>query len=324
MAVPFTFTWLTPCPRPGTNAAYMEAVDRVPKWGDAPPGASQVVINIEWGNLSAPSLPRLAADEALDAQSPNPGQQAFEKLVAGMYLGRIAGLTLLQVDAETPGGARLLTDAQRARLQADDGLTTPLLSTVANDTSPGTEQARAALAAALGEPLSDDALHTISEICRLVTRRAARLSAAAIVGVLEHCGAGTGAPGDVPTVAVDGGAFHDTVFHATLLTSLRLAQACSSTTPHSRRRSWRRWQAWAPWPFSGSRPTAPGSGRRCSRRRWTLASVVYTLLHAPTTTCDTCHLSHLPGEHIPARRRLTSLLGSRAAWTAASRLMTTC
>ena len=193
---------------PGTNAAYVEAVDRVPKWADAPTGASQVVINIEWGNLSAPSLPRLAADDSLDAQSPNPGQQAFEKLVAGMYLGRIAGLTLLQVDAEMPDTARLLTDAQRARLQADDGLTTPLLSTVANDTSPGGGQARAALAAALGEPLSDDVLHAISEVCRLVTRRAARLSAAAIVGVLEHCGAGTGAPRDVPTVAVDGGACH--------------------------------------------------------------------------------------------------------------------
>ena len=297
----------------------MEAVDRVPKWADAPPGASQVVINIEWGNLQVPSLPRLAADDTVDAQSPNPGQQAFEKLIAGMYLGRIAQLTLLQVDAETAGdSARLLTDGQRARLHADGAFTTPLLSTVANDESPGGDQARAALASALGEPLSEATLHTVTEVCRLVTRRAARLSAAAIVGVLEHCGAGAGAPGDEPTVAVDGGAcplfIRLPAPVSRLLTFRCLRQACSSTTPRLRPRWWRQWQAWASTRTSGSPRMAPASGRRCWRRRWTLPDLnahthgTCALLQA--TPCHGVALPRPPPEkHLPTRQ-LVLLPGS--------------
>lgn len=184
------------------------------KWhAQAPSGATHVVINTEWGNLNVASLPRLAADAVVDERSPNPGQQTFEKLIAGMYLGRIATLTLLHMDGE----ATLFTDDQRQRLQSEPGaLSTPLLSRVENDTSEGLSTARQELASALGSPLTDTALAAVKEVCHLVTRRAARLSAAAIVGVLEHCGAG-GEALQSPTVAVDGGLFeHHAAFAAML------------------------------------------------------------------------------------------------------------
>lgn len=44
----------------------------------------------------------------------------------------------------------------------------------------------------------------VKEVCHLVTRRAARLSAAGIVAVLTHMGLPQGGS---PTVAVDGGAY---------------------------------------------------------------------------------------------------------------------
>ena len=49
---------------------------------------------------------------------------------------------------------------------------------------------------------------TVKDVCHLVTRRAARLSAAGIVAVLTHMGLHTHSAGGAPTVAVDGGASH--------------------------------------------------------------------------------------------------------------------
>ena len=41
-------------------------------------------------------LPVLPEDDALDAASNNPGQQRFEKLTAGLYLGDIARRIILR------------------------------------------------------------------------------------------------------------------------------------------------------------------------------------------------------------------------------------
>jgi hexokinase len=66
--------------------------------------------------------------------------------------------------------------------------------------------ATAALGAALGVALQPAAVALVKEVCHLVTRRAARLSAAGVVAVLTHMGVGDAA-GKPPTVAVDGGAW---------------------------------------------------------------------------------------------------------------------
>jgi hexokinase len=65
--------------------------------------------------------------------------------------------------------------------------------------------AAAALRDALGVSLQPAAVALVKEVCHLVTRRAARLSAAGVVAVLTHMGAGDAAA-KPPTVAVDGGA----------------------------------------------------------------------------------------------------------------------
>ena len=53
-----------------------------------------MVINIEWGNFYGKALPRLPADEWLDSDSTNVGEQPFEKMIGGMYLGPLVQYTL--------------------------------------------------------------------------------------------------------------------------------------------------------------------------------------------------------------------------------------
>lgn len=67
----------------GCNAAYYE-----PKTGS--------VINIEWGNLDK-ELPRTDVDCSVDRSSPNTGNQFFEKLTAGMYLGKMVLLNFMKI-----------------------------------------------------------------------------------------------------------------------------------------------------------------------------------------------------------------------------------
>src|SRR4051812_29223307 len=56
-----------------------------------------VAINCEWGAFDNEHyvLPRTVYDATIDEQSPRPGQQAFEKMIAGYYLGEILRLALL-------------------------------------------------------------------------------------------------------------------------------------------------------------------------------------------------------------------------------------
>jgi len=186
----------------------VERCERVSKWRDAPVGQHHVVVNTEWGGLAVPSLPRLPADDVVDAQSPNVGQQTLEKMISGLYQGKIAALTLLRLDEQHS----LLDDQHRSALRSG-ALTTPLLSALVNDASPHHSASQPKLSAALGAPLSKAALACLAAVGLLVTRRAARLAAAALVALLTF---GDGA-GEHASVAVDGGLFeHHAVFAAAL------------------------------------------------------------------------------------------------------------
>ena len=115
----------------GTNAAYLEQLERISKLHAPELRCTHMIVNTEWGGFKAESLPRLPADEAVDAASVNPGAQTFEKLISGLYLGRIAAQLLLRADAElqTP-----LFDADvRARLMQPGAFPTPLVAAVDSD-----------------------------------------------------------------------------------------------------------------------------------------------------------------------------------------------
>ena len=58
-----------------------------------------MAINCEWCAFDNEHvvLPRTKYDVIIDKESPRPGQQSFEKMIAGLYLGEIFRLVLLDL-----------------------------------------------------------------------------------------------------------------------------------------------------------------------------------------------------------------------------------
>lgn len=84
----------------GCNAAYMEDMGSIPKLGHLNlPAHYPMAINCEWGAFDNEHkvLPRTPYDIIIDKDSPRPGQQSFEKMISGLYLGEIFRLVLVDL-----------------------------------------------------------------------------------------------------------------------------------------------------------------------------------------------------------------------------------
>ena len=87
----------------GCNAAYVEHGGSIPKLAKMGlPDDMEMAINCEWGAFDNEHkiLPRTKYDVTIDDESPRPGQQAFEKMIAGLYLGEIFRLALCDLHDE--------------------------------------------------------------------------------------------------------------------------------------------------------------------------------------------------------------------------------
>lgn len=80
----------------GTNTAYIEKNSHILKLDRLDPLGAQV-INVESGGFSG--CVRGVLDLKLDEQSDNPGEHVFEKMLSGVYLGKLA-LELIRTAAE--------------------------------------------------------------------------------------------------------------------------------------------------------------------------------------------------------------------------------
>lgn len=161
----------------GTNAAYVEQTSRIGKLGIKREGI--MLVNTEWGAFGddCPSLlPRTPMDEDVDAQSPNPGKQIFEKMISGMYLGEIARLALQKALPCSALDKLLTFDTQH-------------LSEVASQNF-----------GSLDNLFSEGDQAVVECLCAAVVKRAAALCSASIGAVYELIGA----PKARTVVAFDG------------------------------------------------------------------------------------------------------------------------
>nr|CAB3475396.1 unnamed protein product [Digitaria exilis] len=168
----------------GTNACYIERTDAIIKCQGLLTNSGGMVVNMEWGNFWSSHLPRTAYDISLDDETQNRNDQGFEKMISGIYLGEIARLVLHRMALESD----VFGDAAD-NLATPFTLSTPLLAAIREDDSPDLSEVRRILQEHLKIP--DTPLKTrrlVVKVCDIVTRRAARLAAAGIVGILKKLG----------------------------------------------------------------------------------------------------------------------------------------
>ncbi|KAL0339023.1 UNVERIFIED_CONTAM: Hexokinase-2 [Sesamum angustifolium] len=205
----------------GTNAAYVERAHAIPKWQGLLPKSGEMVINMEWGNFRSSHLPLTEFDQTLDVESLNPGEQIFEKIISGMYLGEIVRRVLCRMAEE----ASFFGDTIPPKLKIPFILRTPDMSTMHHDTSPDLKVVGSKLKDILEVPNSSLKMRKIIvEICDIVATRGARLSAAGILGILKKLGRDTVKEGEKQrsVIALDGGLFeHYTKFRNCMESTLK-------------------------------------------------------------------------------------------------------
>ncbi|KAF8935560.1 hexokinase-domain-containing protein [Dissophora ornata] len=185
----------------GCNGAYIEKISNIKKWkGDV--SSDEMIINMEFGAFDKERqiLPLTMFDNKMDRKSVNPNKQIFEKMIAGMYLGEIARNILLNLIDR-----RLIFEGNvSADLNQMWTFETAYMSSIEADSSPTLHTTRKILESTLSFPattLNDRQIVKI--VVELVGKRAARLSAAALAGILEH----TGSWKQKSAIGIDGSLF---------------------------------------------------------------------------------------------------------------------
>ncbi|KAI7983322.1 Hexokinase-3 [Camellia lanceoleosa] len=168
----------------GTNACYLERADAIIKCQGLLTTSGFMVVNMEWGNFWSSHLPRTLYDIDLDADSPNPNDQGFEKMISGMYLGDIVRRVILRMSQESD-----IFGHVSSRLSVPFILGTPKMAVMQEDESPDLREVARILNDVLEIPdVPLKVRKLIVKVCNVVTRRAARLAAAGIVGILKKIG----------------------------------------------------------------------------------------------------------------------------------------
>jgi len=206
----------------GTNCAYLEKTERIVKLPPAAEnaGASRaygplMVINTEWGDLDNAGnvLPRCEEDLWVDFSSANPGHGLFEKLIAGLYMGEVARRILSKLAELTGlfGGFGVSPHGIGSLLATEGSFGSASLAAVDQDTSKTLDVTAMTLQNAFGltKRPSKRECEVVKEVCGLVSKRSARLCAAAIAAIVERCNDAS-ANNEAPTpfvIAVDGSVF---------------------------------------------------------------------------------------------------------------------
>ncbi|EEY23766.1 glucokinase [Verticillium alfalfae VaMs.102] len=179
----------------GTNGAYVERIQNIKKLHAQPEfskadSAEFMALNTEWGGFDneLSVLPITIYDEALDGASVNPDDQHFEKRISGLYLGEILRrVVLIEMQSTTP--IFKMTVPLTSSLHLPYSIDSSFLSALVRDQSPGLESAQEEIVKILdASQVSVKDAAALQIIAASIGRRAARLSAIAIAGIVVQSG----------------------------------------------------------------------------------------------------------------------------------------
>ncbi|CAO3631029.1 unnamed protein product [Cunninghamella blakesleeana] len=185
----------------GTNAAYWEKINSIGKLGrQSEPDENETVINTEWGSFGDDDrcvLPLSMYDNRVNRQSDNPGEQTFEKMVAGQYLGELVRTIIIEfMDRRILFGGKYTKE-----LNTPYYFDISYVGRIGTDEDENLEITGHILEDVMG--LTNTTLNerqVVKYICELVGQRAARLIGAAISTIIDkrEC------LKDVVTISIEG------------------------------------------------------------------------------------------------------------------------
>ncbi|TRY63078.1 hypothetical protein TCAL_11505 [Tigriopus californicus] len=170
----------------GCNACYVENCRNI----KAIPGELEgdMIVNTEWGAFGEKGemdFIRTKWDRVVDQASINPGQQIFEKMISGMYLGALVRQVLLELVAQ--GLLFQGVNCQRLTL-CQDSFETRHICEVENDPLGENDRCRMAMREVLGhnQVISPLDCYAIRLVCEEISRRACMVLAAGLAGLLRR------------------------------------------------------------------------------------------------------------------------------------------
>lgn len=166
----------------GVNAAYMESCGEIPKmkgW-NLPPDC-EVAINTEYGAFDNDRklLPRTQFDRIIDEDSPRPGQQLYEKMVAGLYIGEILRLVFLDLHQRH----HMFRGQDVSLLRQRNAIDSLFLSTIEEDRSEALHDISFIFNQALGIKPTSHELKVAQYLTELIATRSARLYSCGIAAI---------------------------------------------------------------------------------------------------------------------------------------------
>jgi len=173
----------------GCNAAYMETMGCIPKLQHMGLDPNlEIAINCEWGAFDNEHvvLPRTAYDLHIDKTSPRPGQQTFEKMVAGLYLGELFRLVLIDLHANPD--VKIFKGQDISALQQEYSLDASFLAEVESDPWENLMETHALFEKTLKIDTTEPERKLIRRLAELIGTRAARLSSCGVAAICKMKG----------------------------------------------------------------------------------------------------------------------------------------
>lgn len=182
----------------GTNACYVEKISNIKKVKKVYCSAGHMIVNTEWGNFN--KLRMTKYDHLVDKSSNNPGSQILEKMVSGMFLGRLVSAIL----KEMMYGELIFKGTGHGFLSFDDSFKTEHVSLIESDEAKDMAVTASFLRSLgiKGSTLSER--QALKRICEIITKRSARISASAIISVVKKIDPGINKR---HTIAIDGSVY---------------------------------------------------------------------------------------------------------------------
>lgn len=188
----------------GSNACYVEKARKAELF-EKPAGAvlvddDEVIINTEWGafgDFGSLEFIRTAYDRDVDFHSINPGNQLFEKMLSGMYLGELVRLVLVKQATLGLLFKGRVTEQLSTRYQ----FFTKFVSEIESEPPESLEVVRDILSDFGIEGPSDEDCVAVRYVCECISRRSAHLVSAALATLILKVG-----DPDI-TIGVDGSVY---------------------------------------------------------------------------------------------------------------------